>query len=117
MVINNRALNIKIFGLVLNRDKYNPQIVCSFTSGEFLVAGSGQFSSGLVHLLFPLHNTFLVTPNESFEHSRRSTVSLKMFSICNKFCLAGCGDAAFLSFNFLDSSLGKIKKSWVDCGE
>ena len=61
MVINNRALNIKIFGLVLNRDKYNPQIVCSFASCEFLVAGSGQFSSGLVHLLFPLHNTFLVT--------------------------------------------------------
>ena len=62
MVINNRALNVKIFGLVLNRDKYNPQIVCSFTSCEFLVAGSGQFSSGLVHLLFPLRNTFLVTP-------------------------------------------------------
>ena len=62
MVINNRALNIKRFGLVLNRDKYNPPpIVCSFTSCEFLVAGSGQFSSGLVHLLFPLHNTFLVT--------------------------------------------------------
>ena len=62
MVINSRALNIKIVGLVLNRDKYNPLIVCSFTSCEFLVAGSGQFSSGLVHLLFPLHNTFLVTP-------------------------------------------------------
>ena len=62
MVINNRALNIKIFGLVLNRDKYNPPIVCSFTSCVFLVAGSGQFSLGLVHLLFPLHNTFLVTP-------------------------------------------------------
>ena len=61
MVINNRALNVKIFGLVLNRDKYNPQIVCSFTSCEFLVAGSGQFSSGLVHFLFPLHNTFFVT--------------------------------------------------------
>ena len=62
MVINNRALNIKRFGLVLNRDKYNPPVVCSFTSCEFLVACSGQFSSGLVHLLFPLNNTLLVTP-------------------------------------------------------
>ena len=62
MVINNRALNIKRVGLVLNRTKYNSLIVCSFTSCAFLVAGSGQFSSGLVHLLFPLHNAFLVTP-------------------------------------------------------
>ena len=123
MVINNRALNIKRFGLVLNRDKYNPLIVCSFTSCEFLVAGSGQFSSGLVHLLFPLHNTFLVTPASKVNQTNPLNIRedqpylSKMFSICNKFCLAGCGDAAFLSFNFLDSSLGKIKKSWVDCGE
>ena len=48
-------------GLVLNRYKFHRPSVCSFTSCEFFVAGSGQFSSVLVHLLCPLHNTFQVT--------------------------------------------------------
>ena len=118
MVINSRALNIQRSGLVLNRDKFNRPGVCSFTSCEFFfVAGLGQFNSILVHLLCLSHNTFQVTYASNASQANpldirlRSTVSLKMFSICNKFCSAGCRDAAFLSFNFSVSALGKIKKS------
>lgn len=48
-------------GLVLNKDKFTRPSICSFISCESFGAELGQFSSLLVHLLCPLHNTLQVT--------------------------------------------------------
>ena len=53
-----------------------------------------------IHLLGPLHNTFQVTSASN----ANQTNPFHMFSICNKFCSAGCGDTAFFfSFNFFNN--------------